>query len=538
MVFVPQRRADYELGDDASATSATGRWVRGGHAIELVLDRDNASPGADAGELEAPATRGFTAHDVIDARIDPCAQSALLRMRDAGGDTLADAAGLLGAVKSGALAGMFGANLQASVKLATKLGTVWWELLPAGQDAALITDPTDPYGPPTIVFRAIQTSGTQRCLVASRLDPALRAAWRSFRLVEIGSAVQCESLPETAWTEGELGGPTVLANIIPPFCMQPRVPSPRPGPAGRDELVSWCHPFDTSPLIGQIYFATNSSIPGADDKQALDRLVKVFNEFGDRFVFDPIDIHFLGYADYRSTTYPGGNKALAGDRARACLNYFMNHLNPKAKQSVWVKAIGEGVDPELAKALATLGTKGELILKRMRMTKIERPDPRPIIPRRHPIPPKDCAAARDRGRKVMRSWPGMFTEDEQRHLTQMCDDRAVRDAFLNGMDPKFNNIVHGLGGKMTDAEAEAFANRFHVCTELMHPFSTGPNADDLDVVGALKGLHSKIDMAIDNLIAARAKEDVTGFVNQRRAKLTEFVLRGVKNPASIYYRWF
>jgi hypothetical protein len=119
-------------------------------------------------------TPPFNARDVVDARIDPCAQFALLRMRDAGGGALADAAGLLGAVKSGSLAGIYCANLLAAVKLAQRLETVWWQLLPAGEDAAVVIDPSTPLASPTVVFRAIQTAGPQKCLDRSRLDPALR----------------------------------------------------------------------------------------------------------------------------------------------------------------------------------------------------------------------------------------------------------------------------------------------------------------------------------------------------------------------------
>jgi hypothetical protein len=548
MVFMPQEQADHEPGDGASATSATGRWVRRGHAIELLLDGASTSAGFHVDELEAPAAGGFTAREVIDARIDPCAQSALLRMRDAGGDALADAGGLLRAVKSGALAGIYGANLQASVKLARNHGTVWWELLPAGQDAALVTDPMEPYGPPTIVFRAIQTPGAQRCLAANRLDPALRGAWRSFLLVEAGSAVQCDLLPETAWTEAELGGPTVIANVIPPVCMQPNVPSsspvtttpkPSPGkPVARDELTSWCHPFSTSPLIGQIHFPTNSTILSADDKAALERLARAFNDLAHISLLFPVEIEFHGYADYRSTTYPGGNIRLAEDRALSCHKYFMANVTASAKRNVDAKVIGEGIDPRLVTALPKLGTRREPILKRMRRTAILRKDhdprdPEPIISPRPPIPPKDCPAARKRGRDILNSWRGMFTADETRHLTQICDDRAVRDGFLNGMDSDFIKTVYGIGGTMTDAQAEAFANRFHVCTELMHPFATGPNADELEVVGALKGLHSRIEMAIDHLVIT----DALSGVNQPRTKLSAFVLREMKNPASIYYRW-
>ena len=543
-----------ERTNTGTPTVETGRWVRRHGRIEIFLDRPraNASSGLAETEAAAPPTLPFTSRNVIDTRIDPCAQFSLLRLRDAGAGPLADAAGLLGAVKSGALAGIYGANLLAAVKLAQKLGTVWWHLLPDAEDAALVIDPTDPLALPTIVFRAVQTAaGPQKCLDRSRLDPALRKAWQSFQVFQTGTLVRCDTPPKVASTQAEAFGPAVIANIIPPFCGQPRVPTtppspkprprPRPGPGklvGRDELVSWCAPYGPSPLIGQIYFKTNSTNLGADDTAALDRLVAAFNELGDMHRFDPIGILFLGHADFRPTTFPGGNEALASDRASTCHDYFISRLTSPALESVEVHSEGKGVDQTLARVLQNLGPKRELILKRMRMTAIMRPFQSPIIRPRQPIPPKDCAEAHARGRNVLKSFAGMFTSDELRHLAHLCKDETVRDAYLNGMDRELQKITGGLGGRMTDAEAEAFANRFRACTDLMDPFSTGPNADELDVVGALKGLHSRIDQGIDLLTIAVARADITGFKSERSAKLTAFLLREVQNPRSLYFRWF
>jgi outer membrane protein OmpA-like peptidoglycan-associated protein len=529
-------------------TVEAGRWVRRPGRIEIALDGpgDGTWDQAEAVPTGLPA-RPLTSRDVIDPRIDPCAQFALLRLRASGAGGLADAAGLLGALKSGALAGIYGANLLASVKLAQKLGTVWWRLLPDGEDAVLIFDPTDPLASPTIVFRAIQTAtGPQKCLDKSRLDPALRKAWQSFQAFQAGKLVRCEAPVAAGSTQTEAFGPTVIANIIPPFCAQPRVPlpapspKPRPGtakPIGRDELMSWCHPYDRSPLIGQIYFKTNSTNLGPDDTAALDRLVEAFNELGDRHKFDPIGILFLGHADFRPTTFPGGNEALADDRAGTCHDYFVTRLTSAALESVEVHSQGKGVDPTLVQALQRLGDKRELILSHMRMTAIMRPDQPPIVRPRKPIPPKDCAEAHARGRDVLKGWAAMFTSEERRHLAHLCKDETVRDAYLNGMDPELQKIVFGIGGQMTDAEAETFANRFHACTDLMHPFSTGPNADDLDVVGALRGLHSRIEQGIDQLVVAAALEESTGFPNRRRGALSAFVTLEMQNSRSLYFRW-
>jgi hypothetical protein len=292
-------------------------------------------------------------------------------------------------------------------------------------------------------------------------------------------------------------------------------------------------------VLGQIYFTTNGTTLGADDAGALDRLVAAFNEFRDKFRFDPIHIEFVGSADPRETTFPGGNRALSDDRASACLDYFLSHLTSESRLSVVATSGGVGVDRRRLKALDRVRLRRDLILKRMRVTEITRPNDPPIPRLKKAKPPKDCDEARERGRTVLRTFAGMFTSDEARHLAHICDSATARDAFLNGSDRELQRLAASVGGTMTDADAEAFANRFHACStsELMNPLSTGPDADDLSVVGALKDLHSRIDQGIDVLVINAAQEGVTGIVNQRRVKLMEFVVRETKNPRSIYFNW-
>src|SRR5262249_29140676 len=138
-----------------------------------------------------------------------------------------DASGLLAAVKSGALAGIYGANLFAAVKLAQKLGTVWWELVPPGEDAALVIDPTEPLVPPTIVFRAVQTvGGQQKCLVKTRLDPALRKAWATHLKSRRGELVPCNLIRVSDEGRSELAGPS------------PPLPRADPRPADQVPITS------------------------------------------------------------------------------------------------------------------------------------------------------------------------------------------------------------------------------------------------------------------------------------------------------------
>src|SRR5919206_3473397 len=123
-------------------------------------------------EHESFAAQGFSDYDVIHPRIDVSAQKALIRLRG-NPATASDAAGMLYAVKSEQLQGIYGDDLRAAAQLAARRGTVRWELVPRGQVAALVPE-YNPYAPPTIIFR------TQYRGDAARLDPALVAAYRSF----------------------------------------------------------------------------------------------------------------------------------------------------------------------------------------------------------------------------------------------------------------------------------------------------------------------------------------------------------------------
>jgi len=187
-----------EVDPEAQGMTRSGRWFRRGRNIVLLLD-DKTQPGD--GEIYEEPTGGtipsrkdlidprvdvdvqrallnqwiqkisIRPYDVIDPRIDVGAQKAILRMAKAGPRIRVDAVGMLGAVKSGYLAGIFGDDLRLAAQLAARLGTVRWKLVPAGRDAAFVTVPESR---PVIVFRESVRS------VPSRLDPALRRAFSAF----------------------------------------------------------------------------------------------------------------------------------------------------------------------------------------------------------------------------------------------------------------------------------------------------------------------------------------------------------------------
>lgn len=89
--------------------------------------------------------------DVIDERIDVAAQRALLRMRSREPDGAARSQELLGYIKSGELRGFVGDDLRMAADHARELGTVRWELVPEGQDAAVVQGAEG--SPPLAVFK-------------------------------------------------------------------------------------------------------------------------------------------------------------------------------------------------------------------------------------------------------------------------------------------------------------------------------------------------------------------------------------------------
>jgi hypothetical protein len=154
---------------------------RGEAELELLLQRvDNAVDGTGA---------ALTARDLIDPRIDVGAQRALLRMSKGDPAARAAASGMLAAVRGEQLAGIYGDDLLAAVKLAQRLGTVRWKLVPPGEDAVLVVDPQEPLTlPPRIVFRG-DTPDIRS--TPSRIDPALRKAWSTFELLRGGQLARC-----------------------------------------------------------------------------------------------------------------------------------------------------------------------------------------------------------------------------------------------------------------------------------------------------------------------------------------------------------
>jgi hypothetical protein len=164
--------------------------------------------------------------DPRDERVDVSAKFGLQRMVKRS-DMRNDAVRLIDGINSGKLAGIFGDDLQATVRLAQRHGTERWLLVPEGEDGALVLDPAEPLTtPPTIVFRRLTRNtmpgkaidpktaepirsgqefgvrdpqtGQQvmtRDLPAERLDAALQKASRSLKLFEDSELDSCDSSP-------------------------------------------------------------------------------------------------------------------------------------------------------------------------------------------------------------------------------------------------------------------------------------------------------------------------------------------------------
>lgn len=163
-------------------------------------------------QLPSVGPRPLTYSEVRSTRIDVDAQRSLLRMSNQGDTSArADARGLSDAVRDGRLQGIYAENQEVPAKLAVRLGTSWWKLIPGGENAALILEPGSPVAaPPTIAFREKLRS---QPLV---LDAALRKAWQTFRLLRDNKLVACPV--KTGALIAEIPGSSApVSNLVPPI---------------------------------------------------------------------------------------------------------------------------------------------------------------------------------------------------------------------------------------------------------------------------------------------------------------------------------
>lgn len=184
------------------------------------------APAPEVGET-APSAPGAAPQalqiDPTDPRIDPALGKALQQML-AAPETAAAAANLVQGVQDGGLAGIFGEDADAAQQLAAAYGTQPSQLIPAGQDAAMILDPASPLeAPPTILLR----SGIGGNPNPSRLPAALQEVDKTFNLWQRHELGPCDS------TAAALPVPNLVPST---FCQVPAIP-PGPGPGEEPEEI-------------------------------------------------------------------------------------------------------------------------------------------------------------------------------------------------------------------------------------------------------------------------------------------------------------
>lgn len=295
-------------------------------------------------------------------------------------------------------------------------------------------------------------------------------------------------------------------------------------PTTDHQATSWSSPHGDPPVIAQVFFTTNGIDLSADDTRALKRIAEAINAHEGALI-PPIKIRFEGYADPRTTSYKGGNGKLAYDRAEACESALRAALSRDGLSNVTLSSRSKGVDEALKHSPHRY--------QRMVLVTVEERIP----PKKKRRPAKSCKAAKQRCRRILIDHHRRFSTLEQRHLSHLLKDSTTEDGFLNALDPELIKIAYGLRGAMTDEEAKAFVNRFQVCTDLKHPSFAGPDATDEDVLQALKGLHERIDGALDHLAKGTAKDMISGGANQRRVKLNHYVDQARKRPNNLYFKW-
>jgi hypothetical protein len=168
----------------------TNEWLGDGKSLDIVNDGENrrlvmADSGNYTGQAwkivayqDVPDVPGgvpgeycvWKTSDIIDARIDIGAQYSLMRKMGDGPPVSRDASAMIGAIKSGELAGILLPPRQAVSERGQRMSPPrgYWQLIPSGQDSICLKEPAGE--PPMIVYREKMTP--------DRIDRALSDAWR------------------------------------------------------------------------------------------------------------------------------------------------------------------------------------------------------------------------------------------------------------------------------------------------------------------------------------------------------------------------
>jgi hypothetical protein len=130
-----------------------------------------------------PPSTALVADDVRHKDIDVAAQHSLMRLSK-NAALAGEARGLLSAVREGRLKGIYQEDQRVPALLAQRWGQGWWQVIPKGQDGALILDPAQPLtAAPAIVLRKGAVHS------AARTDSALMKLWELVKLLPPLAAV-------------------------------------------------------------------------------------------------------------------------------------------------------------------------------------------------------------------------------------------------------------------------------------------------------------------------------------------------------------
>lgn len=199
-------------------TTATGvsRYMARLHIRHTIL---TAVLGLAAGTttLATPSPAAASAGGFVHPKIDSHAQKALAAIASEGPDGAKEAAMILGAVRSGALGGVYLANQGVPALRAQKFGTSWWTLHPPGIDGVVLPPhPSQPGSRPILVLRKSVASK------AAARKGAVRHAFAAFALLQSQTVSPCSG--GTKQVSFVAGSPhCATSNFVPPFVKLPHV---------------------------------------------------------------------------------------------------------------------------------------------------------------------------------------------------------------------------------------------------------------------------------------------------------------------------
>ncbi len=188
------------------------------------------------GLLWLVATPSIAALPVIDNRIDPHAQFALLDLAKHSGRDARDAALILAAVKTGRLGGIYLDNQGVPALRAQAWNTKWFNLIPKGFDAVVLpAPPSEAGGRPILALR--HTVAT----IPARRNAALLDGWRSFLLLDTGVLRPCAG--GAAWVRQVV----MTKHCLPPAPLPASLVAPRSGFVSDGTILSgWDKRFNSN----------------------------------------------------------------------------------------------------------------------------------------------------------------------------------------------------------------------------------------------------------------------------------------------------